>query len=59
METGKVILYLFGAICIMLGVGLIAGGRTIAPLIGAGLAFIISGIALIVVTIYLPIKDSS
>ena len=58
MNEGKVILYMYAAVCIIIGLGLIAGGVKGAKiLIGAGVSFLVVGISLIVLVAYLPIQD--
>jgi hypothetical protein len=56
-EEGKIILYSFSILCIIVGIGIIAGLR-VPIAIGAGLSFIIVGILLIIIVAYLPIQDS-
>ena len=57
MDEGKIILYMFASLCILVGVGLIAGGTKIPTLLGAGVSFLVVGVSLILLVSYLPIQD--
>jgi hypothetical protein len=53
MDESKTVLYMYAALCIMLGLGLLYG-----RILSAGISFLIVGASLITLVAYLPIQDA-